>query len=125
MEVRIVVDLLEKAKGLFGKPSAATTSTPKRKPPAAFHAVSIATGPGCCAEVRRLRGQRFLSREAPLLPVKGCDRPNCTCRYEHHEDRRKNPRRARDLGVAVDGWVETERRKPTNRGRRKSDGRAS
>ena len=120
-----MVDLLEKAKGLFGKPAPAQPSMAKRKPPAAFHAVSIVTGPGCCGAVIALRGKRFLSRAAPLLPVKGCNRSDCTCRYEHHEDRRKGSRRARDLGVAVDGWVEEDRRKPVNRGRRKTDGRVS
>jgi hypothetical protein len=124
-EVRILVDLLDKAKGLFGKQTPATRQAPKRKPPAAFHAVSIATGPGCCGAVVRLRGKRFLSREAPVLPVKGCDRGDCTCRYAHHEDRRKGPRRARDMGVAVDGWVEKEQRKPLKRGRRKTDDRVS
>jgi hypothetical protein len=70
-----------------------------------------------------LRGQRFLSREAPQLPLKACDREDCTCRYEHHQDRRKGFRRARDMGVSVDGWVETDKRAEVKRGRRKEDHR--
>jgi hypothetical protein len=88
-----------------------------------FHAVSIAPGPRCCGAARALRERRFLSREAPPLPLKDCDRAECTCRYEHYEDRRKALRRARDMGVAIDGWVEEEQRGKEKRGRRKQDRR--
>ena len=116
--------LFARARGLFGTP---TPSAEPAKPAApvkktsAHHAVSIATGPRCCAPARELRGQRFLSREAPQLPLKACDRADCTCRYEHHQDRRKGFRRARHMGVSVDGWVETDKRADVKRGRRKED----
>jgi len=87
----------------------------------AYHAVAIMPGHRCCAAAQDLRGQRFLSREAPPLPLKECDRADCSCRYEHFDDRRAKPRRARDMGVSVDGWLEDERRKPIKRGRRASD----
>jgi hypothetical protein len=90
---------------------------------ASHHAVSIATGPRCCAPARQLRDQRFLSRDAPKLPLKECDRADCTCRYEHHQDRRASLRRARDMGVSIDGWVETDKRGKKVRGRRKADHR--
>ena len=116
-----------RAKGIFGgaAPAAETAkpATPARKT-AAHHAVSIAPGPRCCAGARELRGQRFLSREAPMLPLASCDRTDCTCRYEHHQDRRKGARRARDMGVAVDGWIEKDNRLGEKRGRRKSDQRS-
>jgi hypothetical protein len=64
---------------------------------------------------------RYLSREAPPLPLKDCTSPECTCRYEHHEDRRKGPRRARELGVSIDGYGDSERRSGGRRGRRKTD----
>ena len=113
-----------RAKGIFGGPA---TAEPAKPAPVArkvsHHAVSIAPGPRCCKEARELQGHRFLSREAPMLPLVSCDRTECTCRYEHHEDRRKGPRRARDMGVAVDGWVETDKRVGETRGRRKDDRR--
>ena len=116
-----------RAKGIFGgsTPAAEPAKTAAVvKKPASHHAVSIAPGPRCCAGARELRGQRFLSREAPMLPLASCDRTDCTCRYEHHQDRRKGARRARDMGVAVDGWVETDKRTGQQRGRRKSDQRS-
>lgn len=86
-----------------------------------FHAVSIEVGRNSCHEARAMEGQRFLSREAPPLPLKDCSSASCTCRYQHHEDRRRGPRRARDMGVAMDGWMETDQRVEKGRGRRKSD----
>jgi hypothetical protein len=117
---------LARAKSLFGKssPSAepAKPAAPVKKK-ATYHAVSIAPGPKCCAAANVARGKRFLSREAPKLPLAGCDRADCTCRYEHHEDRRKGMRRARDIGVAIDGWIDTDKRSGEKRGRRKTDQR--
>ena len=115
--------LFDKARGFFGTPKpAAKDPAPVRKKISAHHAVSVVTGPRCCAEAKALRGQKFLSREAPSLPLQGCNRDDCTCRYEHYEDRRATPRRARDLGVAVDGWIEVDRRGTVvKRGRRTAD----
>lgn len=113
-----------KARGLFRtavqEPPAAPASGDK-KPGNTYHAVSILTGPDCCYEARALRGLRFLSREAPQLPLKACGRKDCTCRYEHHQDRRGAFRRVRDMGVAVDGWQEVEKRNTRKRGRRETD----
>jgi hypothetical protein len=114
-------DFLKKAKGLFGR-EAEPKPVPAKKPANLYHAVSIMPGPRCCAAARDLVGQRFLSRQAPPLPLKGCDRASCECHYEHHPDRRKTPRRARDLGVSVDGYDGNDQRTGTRRGRRKSDG---
>ena len=69
-----------------------------------------------------LRGHIFLSREAPSLPLRKCDNPKCTCRYEHHENRRTGPRRFRELGVSIDGYLDEERRDETKRDRRKTIG---
>ena len=40
-----------------------------------------------------LETKRFLSSEAPLLPLDGCTLRNCQCRYVHYEDRRERDRR--------------------------------
>lgn len=116
----MVGELFKKAKGLFGR-EVESRLAPVKKPPSTYHAVAILPGPRCCAAARDLTGQRFLSRQAPPLPLKDCDRPDCQCRYEHHEDRRKGPRRARELGVAIDGYEGTDQRGKAGRGRRKSD----
>ena len=123
----MAASFIARAKGLIGLPNPSgepgkPAAAPK-KAIAAHHAVSIATGPRCCGSARELRGERFLSRDAPRLPLKDCDRDDCTCRYEHHQDRRKGLRRARDLGVAIDGWIEQDQRGKQMRGRRKGDQR--
>lgn len=115
---------LTKARGLRNPAAPEATAAPAsgaKKANTTHHAVSVVPGPRCCDEVRELRGQRFLSREAPQLPLKGCGRADCTCRYEHYQDRRGNPRRLRDMGVAVDGWVEEDKRAGSKRGRRKTE----
>ena len=124
----MAASFLARAKGLLGLPAASPDAAdrpddPPKKKIASHHAVSIATGPRCCAGARELRGQRFLSRDAPKLPLKDCDRGDCTCRYVHHQDRRQGMRRARDLGVAIDGYVEEDKRGGQMRGRRKADHR--
>jgi hypothetical protein len=116
---------LTKARGFLGlaaPESAPAPATGARKPTgAAHHAVSIVPGSRCCEEARQLRGKRFLSREAPQLPLKTCGRADCACRYEHHPDRRGGARRLADMGVAVDGWIEVDKRTRSKRGRRKGD----
>jgi hypothetical protein len=118
-----VATIISRVRGLFvrdePKPSRLAKAAPKSSQ--AFHAVSIEPGRNCCHSARELQGKRFLSREAPTLPLKNCTNGGCTCRYEHHEDRRVGPRRARDMGVAIDGWQEEDNRASSARGRRKTD----
>ena len=38
---------------------------------------------------------RYLSKDAPRLPLRDCTESGCTCRYRHYEDRRHE-------GVALD-----------------------
>lgn len=59
----------------------------------AFHCVAVRRGPSACSAARRLSGARFLAREAPLLPLPGCDALACQCRYLHFDDRREDERR--------------------------------
>lgn len=87
-----------------------------------FHAVTIVPGPRCCRAVKGYTDRRYLSVEAPTLPVTGCDAHQCTCRYVHHDDRRvEDSRRAADLGIiSMEGtWRGVDRRR--TRGRRSTD----
>ncbi len=113
--------LLNRAKAMFSREAAEPQEAAPRKPVNLYHAVTIVPGARACAEARKLRGRRFLSREAPVLPLKNCGSADCECRYEHYDDRRKNGRRARDLGVSIDGYEGDEKRLKTKRGRRKGD----
>lgn len=87
-----------------------------------FHAVSIATGSKACEVARGLEGQRYLSVDAPSLPLPGCNAATCRCRYLHHPDRRsEEPRREVDSGIVnmSGSWRAVDRRK--RRGRRRDD----
>ena len=77
-----------------------------------WHAVSIVTKIPCCGSVHAFRGRRFLSAEAPLLPLASCTmRDTCTCAYKHHADRRGPPRRKEEItGVSQRRYIEQERR---------------
>ena len=119
--MRVATDILKRARALFGRSEPEAAPVPAKKPANPFHSVTIAVGPRACAAALALRDRRFLSREAPPLPLKACDCANCACRYEHHDDRRKSGRRARDLGVSIDGYDGSEKRTKAKRGRRKAD----
>jgi hypothetical protein len=114
----------DRARGMFLRDEQAAKAAAKpvaKKITQTFHAVSIEPGRHCCQEARALEGHRFLSREAPSLPLRNCPNDNCECHYQHFDDRRAGPRRARDMGVAIDGWTESDLRAQKGRGRRKTD----
>ncbi len=115
--------LFRRAKVLFRQSEPETTAVAPRKAVNPHHAVIVVPGRHACAAALALRDRRFLSREAPALPLTGCSAGECTCRYQHHDDRRHGVRRARDLAVAIDGYDGEELRKESKRGRRKTDGK--
>ena len=88
-----------------------------------WHAVSVIAGPVACPAIEGLRDKRFLSDEAPLLPLPECSSPwGCKCTYRHFSDRRANPRRATDRGRFPNPWLGKERRESLGkRGRRADD----
>lgn len=97
--------------------AAEPASRPERRRQTAggsFHAVSIRFGPGACSAAKALAGERFLSAEAPQLPLPECDAANCECRFAHHGDRRSGKDRRSPFGsggsAAATGNFEQERR---------------
>jgi hypothetical protein len=65
-----------------------------------YQAVSIRHSSRCCRAVTALEDKRFLSIEAPNLPLADCSNPEqCSCRYQHHTDRREDARRDTDIGL--------------------------
>jgi hypothetical protein len=103
-----------------------TALTPKKIDPVAqrstpWHAVSVVTGRWSCEAAQCLRSARFLSADAPSLPLADCiSRESCSCSYKHHRDRRGQPRRRDELlGMHRAGLVSNERR--NDRGRRWDD----
>lgn len=81
---------------------------PLKKSP--WHAVSIVRDRSACAAVCELNGQRWLSIQAPQLPVTGCNSAQCSCHYRHHEDRRVQDRREAGVLISSPPPTEGERR---------------
>jgi len=98
-------------------PTAASASQVRK----GWHAVSILPKGACCEAALKLRGARFLSAEAPRLPLAQCTTPkSCGCAYKHHADRRGQPRRKDEaIGLRRSTKVEQERRAQGDR--RKTD----
>lgn len=85
-----------------------------------FHAVSVVAGSRCCEAARQMQDVRFLSGEAPKLPLPGCQAGACHCRYAHHADRREgSDRRNRDVWNPLVATKVNDRRQ--SRGRRITD----
>ena len=78
-----------------------------------YHAVGIASGANACTAARSLRDQRFLSSEAPRLPLAACNMESCTCRYQHHTDRRSGERR--QSALLARSWNGVDRRRTPGR----------
>jgi len=98
----------------------------KVKEPAAleapWHGVSVVAPPEACAAAEELRGKRYLSSEAPSLPLPQCPSPTlCHCVYRHFSDRRSNSfRRESDRGQYPRPWRGEQRRYGPH-GRREDD----
>ncbi len=98
----------------------------RKEPPAAsgalrpVQAISIYRGLICCDRARKFSEHRFLVRDAPPLPLAGCTLgAKCQCKYIKHKDRRSEPRRLIDFGVAARLFDGKEKRNRT--GRRRND----
>jgi hypothetical protein len=110
---------------LFSSPdrSSAKLSTKRETPslPTPFRSVSILQGPNACCASKDLAKVRFLSKQAPALPLAKCDMQHqCQCRYVKHADRRTESRRLIDaIGMSALLFESQERRAKV--GRRKTD----
>ena len=88
----------------------------------AFEAVSIHAYGGHCDAAAHLSGHRFLSSEAPPLPLPDCTGANCHCVYLHHYDRRTGSDRRVKPSNELDFLVSNGyRNRRTTGGRRASD----
>jgi hypothetical protein len=92
---------------------------PRRSSP--WHAVSVVIGGTSCESARASKGTRYLSREAPRLPLARCTlQQACSCSYKHYGDRRGRPRRKDEvIGLRQTRPMASERRQM--RGRRADD----
>ena len=65
-----------------------------------FHGIAIEPGSRACEAVRHVAGRRYLSEDAPRLPLDECQCvQDCRCVYRHFSDRRTDVRRDVDMGL--------------------------
>ena len=86
-----------------------------------WRAVSVVPGKEACAAAQQLRDQRFLSRDAPRLPLPDCsNQAQCQCKYQKYGGRRDSLRRATDEGRYSPPLAPgAERRRPGERRERR------
>ena len=88
-----------------------------------YHAVSIQCTDNACQAAKDTLGQRHLSAEAPMAPLRDCDRPDqCDCRYQHYDDRRGGSRRRTDQGLPAHTDSNREERRSLRDRRAPTDG---
>jgi len=81
-----------------------------------FGAVEIRIRSGACGAARALEGQRFLSKNAPALPLGTCAAAQCSCSFSKLSDRRTDGRRFQQGGLTASLFIASNRR--TKRDRR-------
>lgn len=97
---------------------------PQGEPHGTARSIEFKPGPEpVCGPMRALAGKRLLVKDAPLLPLPGCDQPACGCRYKLYSDRRTDVRRRADAGFQVSGESDHPflSRRSESVGRRSSD----
>jgi hypothetical protein len=84
-------------------------------------ATSVLPNKGSCEVARAIKPLRFLSAEAPRLPLPDCSTPgSCACTYKKYQDRRAGPRRE-DEDTGIRRYFDPTKERRLKRGRRRSD----
>jgi hypothetical protein len=78
---------------LRAAPRPARGAAPPPKAGGRFSGVEIRTRGGACRAAQALRGRRFLSKDAPSLPLPDCTHATCACSFSKLPDRRTEGRR--------------------------------
>ena len=82
------------------KRKSARKSAPARTLKHLFHGIAVVPGARVCDAAGEIEGRRFLSEDAPRLPLDACTCVrDCTCVYRHYSDRRTDVRRDADMGL--------------------------
>jgi hypothetical protein len=93
------------------RPAAVERVPPRAKPAGGrFGAVEIRVRAGACQAARSLEGQRFLSKEAPTLPLPSCAAAQCSCKFTKWSDRRSENRRLEHGGLSASIFLANNRR---------------
>ena len=84
-------------------------------------ATSVLPNKGSCEAARAIRLLRFLSAEAPRLPLPDCSSPgSCACTYKKYPDRRAGPRRE-DEETGIRRYFDPTKERRVTRCRRHPD----
>ena len=86
-----------------------------------WRSVRIRPGLIACRHVADLKGQVFLSRDAPELPLASCAERDCRCHYVFLDDRRSGIDRRVELGRLGEFLSSSERDRRRTAGRRTGD----
>ena len=86
-----------------------------------FAGVEIRTHAGACQAAQALVGQRYLTKDAPALPLPKCDAARCTCTFSKLQDRRTEGRRLDFGGLHASQFLATNRRSKRDRRRAATD----
>jgi len=89
---------LSKTRNLAAGTSTRGQATPLPTESRSFAAVAIQPGLIACDAVSQLGRRRMLEKDAPALPVPGCDESRCRCRYVKFADRRAGEDRRTPFG---------------------------
>jgi hypothetical protein len=95
----------------------ARDSTPRAvHAPKPFAGVEIRLRLGACEAAQALEGERFLSNQAPALPLPDCTAARCSCNFVKLSDRRtEDERRLGHQGLKASLFLNAERRNPGDR----------
>lgn len=102
---------------LSGRAGAQKRAARESKAAAAFSAVEIRPRSGACDAARALEGRRYLSKDAPALPLANCTAARCRCRFSKLSDRRTDGRRLEHDGLSASLFLPSNRRKRRDRRR--------
>jgi hypothetical protein len=97
---------------------------PRTKEGGRFGAVQIRARLGACRAAQLLQGKRFLSKDAPSLPLRECSAARCSCTFSKLPDRRSDGRRIETGGlhttlfIAANRRTKRDRRRPAQTARR-------
>ncbi len=98
-------------------PKPSSTASSRKKD---FGAVSIQIGSHACSAAKYLKGKKFLSSQAPALPLSKCDIGDCRCKYRYHKDRRSEDDRRYPSALMQSVFSDKEKRENAKSGRRKN-----
>ena len=122
VQIILIIVLVVLAIWLLRKVFPAQAISPSSSNHNAYEAVSIHPYKDRCTDAQQVAGQRFLSSEAPPLPLENCTSEKCHCVYMHHSDRRSGTdRRANHNSSEEFLTARGSQNRRSSHGRRASD----